>query len=52
MKIAGYIRCGTADCGGGFRLPDLSAERMERCYAEFLEIQKHLRISVCILVAG
>ena len=35
MKLRNYIRCGTADCDWGFRLPDLSAERIERCYAEF-----------------
>lgn len=43
MKIASYIRCGTPDSDWGFRLPDLSAERIERCYSEFRRhcIEKH-----------
>jgi hypothetical protein len=29
------IRCGTPECDWGFRLPDMAAWRIERCYAEF-----------------
>jgi hypothetical protein len=35
MKLRNYIRCSTPDCDWSFGLPDLSAERIERCYAEF-----------------
>ena len=43
MKMDGYIRCGTPDCDWGFSLPDVSTERIERCYAEFREhcIERH-----------
>jgi hypothetical protein len=37
------IRCGTPDCDWGFRLPDMSAWRIERCYAKCREhcIERH-----------
>jgi hypothetical protein len=43
MKIEGYIRCGIPDCDWGFELPDLSKDRVEKCYTEFREhcIDRH-----------
>ena len=43
--VKGYIRCGTPDCDWGFRLPNLSEDRLKKCYAEFREhcVERQLR---------